>query len=228
MTFAQMMAVEVTDEQKAAWEDEYSRTCHSCRCVKATRQEVSFGQYGGWCRECVQAKRVSNFNSICPALYQKTDLARLPKKQLEKIIGWQYGPKGMILLGETGLGKSRCAWQLIRRITVEDSKPVSLKWFDCVGFGHELSRHYHDEDAEDWLDSLAESPLIFFDDLGKLKLTERAEVELFGVIERRCSNELPIIVTTNDTGDTLASRMTDNRGPALIRRLREFCEPIQF
>ena len=35
-----------------------------------------------------------------------------------------------------------------------------------------------------------------------------------------------IIATTNDTGDTLAARLTDNRAPALVRRLREFCEMV--
>jgi DNA replication protein DnaC len=70
--------------------------------------------------------------------------------------------------------------------------------------------------------------LIYFDDLGKLKLTERAEAELFGLIERRCANGCPIIATTNDTGETLSSRMTDNRGEAMVRRLREFCETIRF
>lgn len=117
---------------------------------------------------------------------------------------------------------------LLKRLLIEDGYARHFYWFDSISFGHEIAKHYRDEDAEDWLDSVAKKPLLFFDDLGKLKMTERAEVELFGLIDRRCSNELPIIATTNDTGDTLASRMTDNRGPALIRRLREFCTPIQF
>ncbi len=223
-----MAANPASDEQIAIWREEETRTCRSCRVIKATKEEVVFGPYCDWCRECGKSHRLTKFNSVCPNLYQKTDPARLPQNQLACILAWKYGPKGMILLGETGLGKSRCAWQLIRRIMVEDEESVKIKWFDCVGFGHELSKHYHEEDAEEWLEDLATCPLVFFDDLGKLKLTERAEVELFGVIERRCSNELPIIATTNDTGDSLAARMTDNRGPAMIRRLREFCQPIQF
>lgn len=101
-------------------------------------------------------------------------------------------------------------------------------WFDSTSFGLEIVKHYRREDVDVWLEEAGTIPILFFDDFGKLKMTERAEVELFGLIERRCANELPIIVTTNDTGDTLASRMSDNRGPAMIRRLREFCEPVQF
>jgi DNA replication protein DnaC len=165
---------------------------------------------------------------ICPELYRASEPDRLPAPQLAAALRWQVNPKGLILLGETGRGKSRVAWLLLRRILVEDLPEIKFKWFDCVGFGHEIAKHYKAEDAEEWLELLATIPLLFMDDLGKLKLTERAETELFGMIERRCANRKPMIVTTNDTGDTLASRMTDNRGPALIRRLREFCEPIQF
>jgi DNA replication protein DnaC len=132
------------------------------------------------------------------------------------------------MLGDTGKGKTRVSWTLLRRILVEDGRDIKFNWFDAVQFGHDLATHYKQDNAEEWLQRMAKRPLLFFDDLGKLKMTERAEVELFGLIERRCANELPVIVTTNDTGDSLASRMTDNRGPALIRRLREFCEPIQF
>lgn len=101
-------------------------------------------------------------------------------------------------------------------------------WFDCVGFSHSIALQYRKESAEEWLEKVASVPILFFDDLGKLKLTERAETELFGVIDRRISNGLPLLATTNDSGDSLAARMTENRGPAMIRRLREFCDVIQF
>ena len=101
-------------------------------------------------------------------------------------------------------------------------------WFDCIGFGHEITKQFKTDTAEFWADKVATVPILFFDDLGKLKMTERAEVELFGVIERRVANMLPVIVTMNANAEQFSVQMTDNRGPALIRRLREFCEPIQF
>lgn len=203
--------------------------CRSCNASwqKETRSSIT-GTYSGECPDCSKIRRENKFNEICPSLYQKSDISRLPAQQLTKALDWKYGPRGMILLGDTGKGKSRVAWTLLRRVLVEDRQEVGFMWFDAISFGHKIALHYREEDAEQWLDKVAVCPLVFFDDLGKLKLTERAEVELFGVIERRCASELPIIVTTNDTGDSLAARMTDNRGPAMIRRLREFCEPIQF
>jgi DNA replication protein DnaC len=166
--------------------------------------------------------------SICPKLYQSSDPARLPAGPLARAMAWQYGARGLILTGETGKGKTRIAWLLLRRVLIEDVKRLRFYWFDCVGFGHAIGQHYKDEDAEKWLEKLGTADLVFFDDLGKLKLTERAETELFGLVERRCANELPMIVTTNDTGDSLAARMTENRGPAMMRRLREFCDVIKL
>lgn len=180
------------------------------------------------CAGCKHERRTAKFKAACPPLYQDTDLTRLPLAQYEQCSRWQYGPRGLVLIGDTGKCKSRIAWMLLRRVLVEDKTEHNFIWFDCIGFGHEIARHYRLEDAEQWLDKVAEVPLLFFDDLGKLKMTERAETELFGLIERRCANQLPIIATTNDTGDSLAARMTENRGPAMIRRLREFCEIVNF
>ena len=212
--------------------------CHTCNrewSRKSKEDERATGDVNTiLCGDCARKKREEAFAIICPSLYQKTDASRLPQEQLKKAMDWKYGSRGAILLGETGKGKSRVAWSLLKRVLVDD-KPLpnsrtilDFIWFDATSFGHEVIRSYRDETADIWLERVSTCALVFFDDLGKLKLTERAEVELFGVIERRCANELPIIVTTNDTGDSLAARMSDNRGPAMIRRLREFCEPIQF
>lgn len=204
----------------------------NCRtCNKSWQQEsrsAFAGNYSSECSDCARIRRTEKFTKACPPLYQSTDVGRLPQRQLGLALAWQYGPRGLILLGETGVGKTRVAWTLLRRVLIEDKKEHTFMWFDAIAFGHKIALHYRSEDAEAWLDRVATIPLLFFDDLGKLKLTERAEVELFGVIEGRCAAGLPLIVTTNDTGDSLAARMTDNRGPAMIRRLREFCEPIQF
>ncbi len=203
--------------------------CRSCNNTWTVPSKYdSPGSYTGECQSCAEIRREKKFDELCPKLYQKNDLNRLPSQELKQAMDWKLGPKGLILIGDTGLGKSRVAWELLRRVLIKDRPEVTFKWFDAIAFGHAISEKYRSENAEDWLERLSKVGLVFFDDLGKLKMTERAETELFGLIERRCANELPIIATTNDTGDSLAARMTDNRGPAMIRRLREFCGIIKF
>ena len=203
--------------------------CTGCGRERESKSRVPRpGLYAYECGDCAFVRRERRFRNLCPLLYQNSDETRLPAAQLKQAMDWSYGHMGILLTGDTGTGKTRVAWLMLRRILVQSARDYTFEWFDAIGFGHEISRHYRDEDAEDWFEKLASSDLVFFDDLGKLKLTERAETELFGLIERRCAARLPIVATTNDTGDTLGSRLTDNRGPALIRRLREFCNVIRF
>ncbi len=182
----------------------------------------------GECAACKLARRMKFFNSQCPPLYQQTDTAKLPKKQLVEAMKWKFGQRGLMLSGPSGRFKTRIVWTLLKRVLTVDMPPVDFMWFDCMSFEKDIMRHYQAEDEHLWFDKVCAVPLLFFDDFGKIKLTERAEAELFGIVERRTANLLPIILTTNDDDATLAARMSDNRGAPLVRRLREFCEQIKF
>ena len=59
---------------------------------------------------------------------------------------------------------------------------------------------------------------------------ERGAGEIFHIIKRRGEEMLPVIITTNSVGTELAGKLRgpEDRGSALVRRLREFCTPIAF
>lgn len=198
------------------------------KCGAERQQPGRAGRYGiEVCKSCNAILGNELFSKLCPPLFRKTDVSRLPAGQYEQAMQWKMGPTGLILRGQTGCGKTRIAWQLLKKLVDVDGVRGVMA-FSCVSFSNELNKGYKEGNAEDWIESVWKAPLVFFDDLGKLKFTERVEAELFGVIDYRVSHELPIIATTNDTGDSLANRMSDDRGPALVRRLREFCEVISF
>lgn len=148
---------------------------------------------------------------------------------LTEVLAWQYGPTGLLLIGGTGGGKTRAAWLLLRRLFDEGRK---IKAFDCLAFAHEIGRRFRDGEGEDgpetWIDSLAETEIVFFDDFAKNVFTDRAESEIFGLIERRTANLLPIIATSNLTGADIERKTSADRGAPLVRRLREFCEVVIF
>jgi len=131
----------------------------------------------------------------------------------------------ILLIGPTGAGKTRCAYLLLKRLLDEGRRIVA---FDCVRFGHDCARRFRDGSGEDWSDGLAKVDLVFFDDLGKGRFTERVEAELFAVVERRLANKLPCIVTTNMTGRSLVAKASHERGEPLVRRLRESCRVVVF
>lgn len=171
--------------------------------------------------------RLRRWDALCPPLYLDTDADKLPEYQLKRVIKWQFGPRGLVLHGETRKGKSRCAWLLIRRLILEG---VSVEAMTSDQFARDCAEaHGTGADvATEWFARLAGRPVLFIDDLGKFKLTERVEAELFGIFDYRCTHLRPTIFTTNAVGDILAKRMTPDRGAPFVARMREFCEGISF
>ena len=183
------------------------------------------------CAEIVAANRLARWERTCPPLYRETDPARLPADKLAEVLAWSYGPMGLILSGPTRSGKTRCAWELIHRLIVDDG--LSVKAFDGIGWGASVSAAYGDPSrTEWWLDEVCTVPVLFLDDLFKAKITEAQELAVYGVFERRCANLLPVICTTNTTSQLLGDRMTEagraDRLDPLLGRMREFCTPIRF
>lgn len=174
-------------------------------------------------------RREINWLGMCPEIFRSSDLAKLPvdaRANWDRITGWNHGAKGLILTGPTGSGKTRAAMALLRELYVEQN--LSVQIFRCSDFANECIEIVMDAKASvrRWLNAICEKDVIFFDDFGKQKFTERVEAELFSVIDRRTSEGMPIIISTNDTGETIAERMSQDRAEPMVRRLREFCEVI--
>jgi DNA replication protein DnaC len=68
--------------------------------------------------------------------------------------------------------------------------------------------------------------ILFIDDIGKEKYTERVESEFYDLIETRTAHLRPILWTANTSGAGLEAMMSPDRGAPILRRLREFTEII--
>ena len=212
--------------------------CHRCQKSHIVADWRHYSEMSHFCPACVPiitAERIEKahqqcmeqWSTICPPLYRATDTARLPAQQYKQVMAWQYGPTGLLLHGETGKGKTRCAWLRLEKLFVDERRHIIA--FDSVSFSHAITKHFGpDGDSERWLDRVNGTQVVFLDDLGKCRLTERGEAELFGIIEYRMAHCRPIIATTNFVGATLACGLRPDVGSALVRRLRESCEAIAF
>jgi hypothetical protein len=223
--------------RRQAGPDSQFSECRRCNqsYIISGEERTSFLEFCPDCRPVVKAeclketrlRRISKWPEICPSLYRDSDRARLPQKQLAEVEAWRYGPQGLLLHGETGKGKSRCAWILLRRLYVEED--IWPKVFNAADFAHAITKNFNaDANPERWLENVCTAKLVFFDDFGKCRLTERGESELFGIIEYRMAAELPVIITTNFMGESLAGCMRPDIGVALVRRLRESSHCIAF
>lgn len=172
-------------------------------------------------------RRRSAWRDVCPFAYAETDAKRLPlPHKLAEVMAWKFGPRGLLLHGPTGSGKSRCAWLLMRR------EYFAFRWVRVLGCdaGIEYAAKFGESTvaAARWIAKACDADLLLLDDVFKARLTDSFESALFTVISKRSELGLPIIVTSNDDPDSLAARMTEDRSGPIIRRLREMTEPISF
>lgn len=203
-------------------------------CQRCHEEFVTETWFESTCPECLKdqmreeiERRESSWMSICPKAFLKTYPEKLPcKEQYQAVMDWKYQPRGLLLIGPTGKGKSRCAWATIK------AKFIAGRSFKCLNAlsGMEYGAKFTEstQAVKVWLDTLCAVDILFMDDIFKAKFTDSFEGAMFGVITVRTENELPIIITANDTGATLAGRMTDDRGEPMVRRMREFCNVISF
>lgn len=195
--------------------------CESCG---KKRQEES-DRHEAQLRE--DARR-NSFEAICPPLYRETDLKRIYGPFSDAVQNWKYGPQGLLLQGQAGTGKTRAAWWLIKREMMVGRKCHGIS---CTEFAKLAGEQWHDDSkqrshAEETMDLCRSTKILFLDDLGKQKMTERAELELYDVLEQRTNSMLPTIITTNATSTQLLSMLSQDRGNPILRRIRDFCDIV--
>ena len=181
-----------------------------------------------------KALAAEKWHKACPPLYKKikpSNKAAAPKIDWEsyaKAMAWDpKGGKGLVMVGDSGAGKSTTLWHLMLRLTRE-----RYKWE--VYSGGRLSKAYFADlqggSVELLTSKLASIPILAFDDFGKGLITEGLGAMIFDVINHRTEQGLPIIMTTRFTGQTLPARFKDDRtkGDDIARRLNDYCEVQTF
>lgn len=218
------------------------RKCKNCPMLIPVPDDPMLARFLVYCPACAEARRIANekkqtdaflaqresdWRQICPPIYRETQPEKLPDPaKLVKVLEWEHNRHGLILHGKTRKGKSRCAWLLARKVFFEGK---SVRVLDSrSGFEYAARFSHGAERVLDYIDSHSRCGLLFLDDVFKAKLTESFEQAIFAIIENRQAFGRPILATTNDTGDTLKSRMSADRGDALIARLKEMCEVVKF
>ncbi len=178
----------------------------------------------------LQLARKRRYESICSKNMQTFNPQQSPSNHqlTERVLRWQKGPQGLLIHGATGSGKTRVLWQLIKRLIVDDG--CTVKAYRATELARAIETSYRQPTGHDtFIQSLIQAEIFMLDDLGKFKWTERVEADLFDIIDGRTANDKPILVTTQYVGETLAKRFLDpETASATIRRLREYCECIDF
>jgi len=173
-------------------------------------------------------RKEKEFLEMCPPAMLETDASRLSKPLLDKVLNHQLNGRGLILIGKTGMGKTRSMWLLVRDLMVNRGREVrvyeAMELKEVLGQAHN-SRYGH----KDMINGLCTCDILCIDDLGKEKATDAWEQDLFTIINRRMNYKKPIIITTNFIGESIAQRYIDvHKIEPLVRRIRQFCDGVSF
>ena len=192
-------------------------------CAEARSQEARETQ-----AEREERELWDGFWSKIPPLFRDTNMSRLPEALQKAVEGWHFGPKGLGLIGASGAGKTRAAAFIARRVWPEIR---SLCFLKATKLTRMAAEKYSDDPkekdaAKQAINAAYKSKLLILDDIGKGRLTPTAEEMLFDIVDERSERGLPIIWTSNASGQQLRDMLSDDRGSALTRRLAEFSEIV--
>jgi DNA replication protein DnaC len=168
-----------------------------------------------WEKVCTQA---TYRNTNLELLLSKTPQANHEK--IKTIIEWPYGKKGLSIFGTTGLGKTRSVWLMLKRWFDLRITPVV---FNSGAFSASVAKSYEEDD---WRESVFSKDCLFLDDVDKDEFTPRAQSRLFEIVEHYVSDEKPVIITSNVSGDDFRKKFSNQQGSAILRRFREYGHSI--
>jgi DNA replication protein DnaC len=180
-------------------------------------------------RQMRETARRRAWESLCHPEYRNTRSEHLPNVQrFKEVQKWQYGPKGLLLVGPTRQGKTRSVWKLLERLHFAEKRRI--KAFNPMDLKLAVAQAWRDsETAEGFVEDLRDVAVLFIDDLDTVKFTEAVEETIYDVFEFRPTHGKPVIATVNRTGRELAARMNANgRGARIVERMREFCQVVNF
>ncbi|MGW5173192.1 ATP-binding protein [Streptomyces sp. NPDC004082] len=130
------------------------------------------------------------------------------------------GPS-LLLLGQTGVGKTHEAYGAMRELAVTG---VTARWAVTTAADmYAALRPRHGIDSEAEFRRYRDAPLLLVDDLGaERKPTEFTEETNFRLINHRYEHHLPTLMTSNVDPKELAGRLGDR----VISRMREMCDRV--
>lgn len=204
--------------------------CDSCHEKRLEQWEENERQAAKFERERQVQANLEQFRKIVPPKKWKLDPNLFPSdiETARNCVRMVAKGKNVLIHGESRSGKSVTAWQCCKSWINKGGAVTVLK---DVEFNRLIEKSYRDShfNHDDLIRSFLSDSLLFIDDLGKAKVTERVEADLFNIIDHRTEYELPTLITSQFVGETFQRRLeTPETAVAIDRRIREFFEIIHL
>ena len=148
------------------------------------------------------------------------ELTKALKNYVEKFPDFKEQGKGLLLYGDVGRGKTYGAASVANALL---DKGNTVLMTDFTAIESIVSKIW---DKQEYYNALNRFSLLIIDDLGVEKKTEYTSQIVQAVINTRYNAGLPLIITTNLTGEELQSPQ-DMVYKRIFSRLYEMCIPVK-
>ncbi len=128
--------------------------------------------------------------------------------------------KGLYFYGHAGSGKTHLASAIGNKL-METAK---VRFVTAPEILLQIKKSFNTNINDEYLDRLSYTELLMIDDLGSEKPTEWVQETLFVLIDRRYTNYLPTIFTSNFSLDQLKERL----GYRIASRIAEMSEVVEL
>lgn len=129
--------------------------------------------------------------------------------------------KGLLLYGDVGTGKTYAACEVANAL-IDEGMPVLVTNF--ARLCNTLQGMY--EGKQQYIDSLNRYVLLVIDDLAAERDTEYMQEQVYNIIDARYRAGLPMIITTNLSGQEIKNPTSISK-KRIYSRLLERCHPIE-
>jgi DNA replication protein DnaC len=180
-----------------------------------------------------RTRLLGRWRSMCPEKFRETFdpalvEADVDRAEIAAVTGWQYGPEGLFIVGESGRSKTWAMHAMLQRVIVDEARSAVV--MDGIRFANECVAAFRDSDTtEKWLEGLTRPDVLAIDDVAK-RFTPATAEGFFAVMDRRSSRLKPVILTSNFTGTDMKEKIGDDRGlgDPLVRRIKQHCRVVVF
>ncbi len=149
------------------------------------------------------------------------ELRRVLTQVKEFADSFPLGPRpGLLLIGETGTGKTHLAVAALRRIIAKGFEGLYWNYqtlLNSIKSGYDPVSNSSDREA---YRAALDAEVLLLDDLGAHRVTDWVEDTINSIITERCDNRKPLIATTNLADADAGSALTERADLASTARLR--------
>ena len=178
-----------------------------------------------------ETAKQTSWQTLCPDEYKKEidwKFKGAIRVNLEKVMAWNYGPKGLFVHGLNGKCKTRFMWRVLSREWNHHCR--SIVWHGHGAFRIAASALAGSDVKQFklWLDRSIAADILFMDDFGKGRSTPAGDDAMFALLDARMSRNLPVMYTTDLSLERLQNQFADEYSNGIMRRALQETDLVEF